>query len=294
MLLSDWGFNLVRASALPVGGTASQVNAPPSPAVSTPAAFTLSPAFIATSSPTPSATSLPSLTPQPDTNAFVCPDGLPSRLHVGDTAIVSFDPPDPNRVRENPGRDQRVVGQIFPGESFVILDGPACSGGWVWWRVRADKDGLTGWTAEGSGTTYWLVPLATAAPTAATAPRFHSFLVCAQPCLVDGSNAARSFPGGITKLYARWSYANIPTGARYIRAWTVDGREWVRYDCAWPGPQAGADEISLSEPDGLRSGIWEVTISINEVVLLREQIVVAGSWTFWAPAGVFNTCYEKV
>jgi len=217
---------------------------------------------------------------------------------VGDTAYVSFDPPDPNRVRENPGTGQRVLGLIFPGESFVVLDGPACANGWVWWKVRAHKDGLTGWTVEGSAGTYWLVPLATATPVAATlgitsAPRFFDFIACAQPCAADGSNATRTFPQRTTKLYARWYYENVPIGAHYVHMWKMNDREWVRYDCTWPGPEAGVAEISLSEPGGLHSGAWEVTILVNGNAVLREQPVVEGEWTLWTPAGTFNTCYGK-
>jgi hypothetical protein len=39
-----------------------------------------------------------------------------------------------------------------------ILDGPACKNQWVWWYVRAEKNGLVGWTAEGDAENYWLVP----------------------------------------------------------------------------------------------------------------------------------------
>jgi hypothetical protein len=135
-----------------------------------------------------------------------------------------------------------------------------------------------------------------AQPTAtiqARAPRIYNFFVCSQPCDETGANASRTFPGGIKKIYARWSYENIPVGAQYTRAWTMDGQEWVRYNCTWPGPETGVDTVTLTEPDGLHSGTWEVTIAIDGVTLLREQIVVEGNWTFWTPAGEFNTCYGK-
>jgi hypothetical protein len=73
----------------------------------------------------------------------------------------------------------------------------------------------------------------------------------------------------------------------------MQGNEWVRYDCTWPGPINGTDTITLTEPDGLHSGSWEVTITVNEVVILREQIEVLGNWTYWSPAGTFFTCYGK-
>lgn len=86
-----------------------------------------------------------------------CPEGPMSRLKVGDLAYVTKDPPIPNRVRKEPNREADIVGHINPGASMEIIEGPACSDGWVWWRIKnAD---LNGWTAEGDKETYWLVPL---------------------------------------------------------------------------------------------------------------------------------------
>lgn len=86
-----------------------------------------------------------------------CPDAPKSRLHVGDLAYVTKDPPLPNRVRTEPNRDADMLGYINPAGSMEILEGPSCADGWVWWKVKnAD---LEGWTAEGDQETYWLVPL---------------------------------------------------------------------------------------------------------------------------------------
>jgi hypothetical protein len=73
----------------------------------------------------------------------------------------------------------------------------------------------------------------------------------------------------------------------------MNGLEWVRYDCTWPGPSSGIDELSLSEPDGLHSGTWEVTITIDDEVIMSEQVYIDGNWSYWEPAGVFDTCYGK-
>ncbi len=86
-----------------------------------------------------------------------CPDGPLSRLKVGDLAYVTKDPPIPNRVRKEPNREADIIGHINPGASMEIIEGPACSDGWVWWHIKnAD---LNGWTSEGDKETYWLVPL---------------------------------------------------------------------------------------------------------------------------------------
>ena len=73
----------------------------------------------------------------------------------------------------------------------------------------------------------------------------------------------------------------------------MDGVEWVKYECSWNGKESGIDSITLTEPKGLRSGMWEVAIIINGVVLLNEQIYVSGDWDYWDPAGNFNSCYGK-
>jgi tRNA A-37 threonylcarbamoyl transferase component Bud32 len=132
-------------------------------------------------------------------------------------------------------------------------------------------------------------PSETPTPTLLPLPRMFGFSACAQAC--DGTNASRTFVGGSTRIYATWSYDNIPVGAAYERTWSVAGNRWIRYSCTWPGPTSGVDSVSLREPGQLFSGIWELTITVNGQILLREQIVVEGNVTYWAPAGELATCY---
>jgi hypothetical protein len=134
----------------------------------------------------------------------------------------------------------------------------------------------------------------TTTQTTISSPRMDAFHACLEPCLESGANALSIFPEKQRKIYVHWRFENIPIGAHYVRSWTMDGKEWVRYECAWPGSENGLEEnVTLTEPDGLYSGEWVVTISINGVVLLREQIWVEGDWDFWEPAGYFDTCYGK-
>lgn len=127
---------------------------------------------------------------------------------------------------------------------------------------------------------------------ATPAPKILSFSTCLQAC--DGTNSAKFFPEKVTKIYAQWDYENIPTGARYIRSWKMQGKEWVRYDCIWPGPTTGSNMVTLEEPDGLHSGTWEVSISVNGVTLVQEEVFIAGNWNFWYPVGIINSCFGKV
>jgi len=124
-------------------------------------------------------------------------------------------------------------------------------------------------------------------------PSMSNFLACLGECADNGSNARWSFPEKTTKIYLQWQYRDVPIGAHYIRTWSVRGREWVRYDCAWPGPELGVYYVTLTDPDGLTSGIWELEVSIDDRLVLQEQITVEGNWDAGTSAGVFNTCEGK-
>lgn len=115
-----------------------------------------------TPTPPPSYTPVPSFTPTPTAKPYAtwypCTGTYPSRLHVGDLAHISSDPPLSNRVREQPNTSSEILGMLEVGERMEILEGPVCFGGWIWWRVRSLEKYLIGWTAEGDETDYWIVP----------------------------------------------------------------------------------------------------------------------------------------
>lgn len=133
----------------------------------------------------------------------------------------------------------------------------------------------------------------TLTPTIEGAPSTKNFFTCTGPCIYDGSNHQTSFVERTKIVYFTFEYENFPAGASYTRWWTRNGVEWVRYQCAWPGPQSGVEQITLTEPYGLASGTWEVTITIDGVIVLQESLVVQGTWSYWSPAGFFGACYGK-
>ena len=86
---------------------------------------------------------------------FVCPNSPLPRLTPGIVGRVT--PGLPNTLRVQPASNSSALGQIPGGGYFVVLSGPQCGPeGWSWWHVN--YNGIVGWTAEGSGTTYWLEP----------------------------------------------------------------------------------------------------------------------------------------
>jgi hypothetical protein len=70
-----------------------------------------------------------------------------TNLVVGGMAYLADQ--EANNLRLSPGSDGLRTGRIQPGERVVILDGPVCADGFVWWDVQLLDTNLVGWTAEG-------------------------------------------------------------------------------------------------------------------------------------------------
>lgn len=104
----------------------------------------------------PRPTPTPSLRPPP---GEACADSFPSQLRVGIHAMINPNPPIPTRLRAEPDLSAEILGQVDPGKSVEIIEGPACSNNWVWWQVYDAEQEITGWMAEGNGQEYWLIPV---------------------------------------------------------------------------------------------------------------------------------------
>lgn len=104
------------------------------------------------------ATTVPLVAPVEATPWTPCEGGYETHLFKGGYAYVNPVPPAPNIVRLVPDAASSQTGLIQPNELVEVVDGPQCSGGWVWWNVTSKKTGLSGWTAEGDGASYWVLP----------------------------------------------------------------------------------------------------------------------------------------
>jgi hypothetical protein len=88
-----------------------------------------------------------------DGSAVACPGALPSRVKVGDTAIV-VSQPDPIRARDG-GPDGEVKDLLYRDYVFTIVGGPICSDGILWWESQL-RDDSNAWVAEGVGYEYFI------------------------------------------------------------------------------------------------------------------------------------------
>ncbi len=59
-------------------------------------------------------------------------------------------------IRSGPGTNNPVVGQLAIGELFIVVEGPACSNRYTWYRVLAGE--VDGWVAEGDFEEYYVAP----------------------------------------------------------------------------------------------------------------------------------------
>jgi hypothetical protein len=91
----------------------------------------------------------------PNQTSQTCQNTRPTRLAPGGNAVL--DSSTCNNVRSQPNTQAPIIGQIHPGQIIRIVAGPECNGDMVWWFMT-DVQGLSGWTSEGSLSTYWLAP----------------------------------------------------------------------------------------------------------------------------------------
>ncbi|MBN2046162.1 MAG: hypothetical protein JW757_14155 [Anaerolineales bacterium] len=124
-------------------------------------------------------------------------------------------------------------------------------------------------------------------------PTTSNFYTCLEECLDDGSNHQVTFPERVEQIFFQFQFEDFPIKAPYVRKWTKDGQLWAQYTCLWPGPVSGLEEISLTEPNGLASGIWTLEITVNGEKVLEQTLLIDGTYSYWSPPGYFNGCYGQ-
>jgi len=102
------------------------------------------------------------LYPTPTREVLACGD-LDSRMHTNQAGRTTLVPALNTAVRAAPGVSSAEVRRIPPGQTFQVVDGPACADAIAWWRIEGvDRNGSwNGWIGEGRDGTYWIEPLDT-------------------------------------------------------------------------------------------------------------------------------------
>lgn len=108
---------------------------------------------------------------------------------------------------------------------------------------------------------------------------------CNRDCQEAGSAFQDTFPEGAQEIWAAWDYQGMERGAAYTREWLNRGEVWVRYECVWQGSESGTWSLRLHDAGGLRSGEWELIITVEDQIVARASVQVEGNHTFWDPAG---------
>ncbi len=199
---------------------------------------TLTPTFTPTPTPTPTLT----LTPFPTifgSMGDICPGSPPTRLRVGIVGKVEEGGVN-NRLRDAPStQDGAIIGLLPPGSTFQIIGGPTCDTTEFlrWWQVIAG--GQTGWTAEGKGEEYYLVPAD--GPPGAFAGAAAVAGGTASPRVKGATDAVlASLPpadaGALDRQRVGFQLAEATNGARWPTALTLvnaTGARWVKVQVNW-------------------------------------------------------------
>ncbi len=110
----------------------------------------------------PTGTPVITLAPTVGVAIVNCPDTPPTQLNVAFRGVVrpagAGKTPNSARIRDKAGKNGKVLGNLPEGVAFTVIGGPTCADSYVWWQIKADN-GLTGWTAEGDPTKYYIEPI---------------------------------------------------------------------------------------------------------------------------------------
>jgi hypothetical protein len=203
-----------------------------------------------------------------------CPGAQPSQLHSGLRGFVSFDPPAPSRVREFPGRSYKIVGQLQPGDVFLVVGGPGCSDNLTWWEVVSERDGLRGWSAEGDSRDDWLLPCPGQAagsdcqtPSGATAPTVSDLGLVVPDLPAPGSIAYATDDGALWLLDPDTGTTRrlVDPGPIIDSArWSPDGR-WLAF-------------LRLDPAPPYARSLWVMDPANGAARLLNDQVAYGFSW----------------
>ena len=136
----------------------------------------------------------------------VCSGGMPTRLAIGAEAKSIVD--GAMNVRQYPNLTDAasVTGQLLPGGTFTVAEGPQCAENRTWWKINYQSRGglVTGWVVEGDNAEYWLEPVGgvPAQPGPTQTPPAAPPGAVRQPITAQNANLARIYTLSLLADYA--------------------------------------------------------------------------------------------
>ena len=100
----------------------------------------------------------PWLVPEQNTGPAQGGGNLVNRaVKLGDRVQVTTEGNQLLSVRETPGKNAALAARVVRGAQFAVRGGPTKQDDLVWWQLEGEN--VSGWAAEGDGTTRWLMPI---------------------------------------------------------------------------------------------------------------------------------------
>lgn len=205
---------------------------------------------------------------------FECPGAPMSRMQAGQRGFVSFDPPSPSRVRELPGTQERILGQLQPGDVFLVLDGPICIDNYAWWRIQADGGDLQGWVAEGDRSDYWIMACPGQArgsdcqiPSVDRGPTLADLALAPQNRRADGAIAFADEQGAV------WLQSSADATPQPL----MDNSLFT--SAAQASPDGRWLAVSRYARTDQRGSVWLVDLSTAEASLVSDSHTFGLSWS---------------
>ena len=188
-----------------------------------------------------------------------------------------------HKPKRNPAVTVAIVTGIF---SVVVMIGTIIGPPLVKIFLSTPTPTITPTATITATPTPTINPTATFTPTPIPVQEIYDIHFCDKPCGDVGSSRISSALERAERFYVGWSYRGMTQGLRYSRIWSMNGNEWIRYDCVWKGQEQGAFTVILREPKGLRSGSWTVTFLVEGQQVAQASIYVEGNYDYWDPAGL--------
>ena len=189
------------------------------------------------------ATAVPTQPPPPTATALPSPTAtiaIQNPLSVGDQARIVADTG--LNIREQPSTDAPVIILLARGKRVLVLEGPAASEGFIWWRVD-DNQGNIGWIASGDGREEWISPQVGEPRPVNRSPIVGDRVVVT----LVGELSVRALPGVSSPLVARartneqfnvvagpqsadnYFWYQIRSDDGRVEGWAADGRDGERW-----------------------------------------------------------------